>query len=80
MSASPVLHPYLGRESWRTTCCEVTGAGRFPIFVKPYAEAKVFTEWVVSSVSNLRRLLQPQQGFPTLAEDFPCWRKSQFTF
>lgn len=69
-SAPTALHPFLGRESWRTTPREVRDAGRFPVFVKPYEQAKAFTGQVVTDAAALGRLLQPKADFPTIGEDF----------
>ena len=71
VSAPAALYPFLGRESWRTTPQEVRDAGRFPIFVKPYEQAKVFTGQVVTDAAGLGRLLKPRDDFPVVAEDFP---------
>ena len=79
-SAPPVLQPYLGRKSWRTTFRDVREAGLFPVFLKPYEEAKVFTGRVVSGTSDLQRMLQPQQGFPMLTEDFPLLAQDPVCF
>ena len=79
-SAPPVLQPYLGRKSWRTTFRDVRESGLFPVFLKPYEDAKVFTGRVISGVSDLERLLQPQHGFPTLTEDFPLLAQEPVRF
>ena len=80
VSAPTVLLPYLGRESWRTTVREVRDVGRFPVFIKPYEEAKVFTGQVVTNTEELERLLQPRDGFPVVTEDFPVLAQEPVTF
>ena len=75
-----VLHPFLGRECWRTTQREVQEAGRFPLFVKPYEEAKIFTGRVVTDADDLKRLLAPQEGFPVVTDDFPLLAQEPVTF
>jgi len=80
VGAPAVLLPYLGRESRRTTVGEVREAARFPVFIKPYEEAKVFTGQVVKNAGGLERLLQPRDGFPTVTAGFPVLAQEPVTF
>ena len=79
-SVPAILQPYLGRESWRTTILEVRNAGRFPIFLKPSAEAKVFSGQLFNNAADLDRLLLPREGFPVIAEDFPVLAQQPVSF
>jgi len=69
-SVPAILQPFLGRTSWRTTIQEVRKAGRFPIFLKPFDQAKVFSGQVVKNCDDLDRLLVARDGFPQVTEDF----------
>jgi hypothetical protein len=80
VSAPAILRPYLGRESWRTTPAELRTANRFPVFVKPYEDAKAFTGRVVANVDALDTLLQARDGFPVIEEDFPLLAQEPVTF
>lgn len=75
-----VLQPYLGRDSWRTTAADLRAAGRFPIFVKPYEDAKAFNGRVVKSDDELDALLAPRDGFPETGEDFPLLAQEPVDF
>ena len=79
-SAPAVLRPFLGRESWRTTPQEVRDAGRFPVFVKPYEQAKAFTGQVVADAAGLDLLLRPRADFPVMAQDFPLLAQEPVVF
>jgi len=79
-SAPAALLPFLGRESWRTTPQEVRDAGRFPVFVKPYEQAKAFTGQVISDAAGLDLLLQPRGDFPSVEEDFPLLAQEPVVF
>jgi hypothetical protein len=70
----------MGRECWRTTAEELRQAGRFPVFVKPYEDAKVFNGQVVSSVDELERLLAPRESFPTVEAEFPLLAQEPVSF
>ncbi|MBC8134532.1 MAG: ATP-grasp domain-containing protein [Fibrella sp.] len=80
LSAPAVLAPFLGRESWRTTQAELLQANRFPIFVKPYEDSKVFNGQVVRGVEELALLLEPRPGFPTVGEDLPLLAQDPVNF
>lgn len=75
-----VLAPYLGRECWRTTTGEVRDAGRFPVFLKPYEDAKAFTGRVVNNTVELDALLALRPSFPALGEDFPLLASEPVVF
>lgn len=77
-----VLTPYLGREIWRTTVGEARDAGRFPVFVKPYEDAKAFTGRVVGSAAEVDALLMAaaRPGFPALTDEFPLLASEPVTF
>jgi hypothetical protein len=75
-----ILQPFLGRECWRTTVAGVRGANRFPVFVKPYIDSKVFTGRVVRDAADLERLLEPRDGFPTITDDFPLLAQEPVNF
>ena len=75
-----ILSPFLGRESWRTTIHEVRSAGRFPLFVKPYEEAKVFSGQVLKTSADLERLIAPRENFPPISEDFPVLAQAPVSF
>jgi hypothetical protein len=79
-SVPAILRPYLGRESWRTTILEVRKAGRFPVFLKPYEEAKVFSGQVFKDAADLDRLLVPRESFPVIVEDFPVLAQEPVSF
>lgn len=74
------LSPFLGRDCWRTTIAGVRDAGRFPVFVKPYSDSKVFTGRIVRSGDDLESLLTPRDGFPPITEDFPLLAQEPITF
>lgn len=57
VSAPAVLVPFLGRESSGTTAEELTQTARFPVFVKPYEDSKVFNGAVIRSAEELHELL-----------------------
>jgi hypothetical protein len=80
VSAPAVLYPFLGRECCRTTIHEVRKAGRFPIFLKPYDQAKVFSGLVIKNADELERLLTAREGFPAIAEDFPVLAQEPVSF
>jgi hypothetical protein len=75
-----ILQPFLGRESWRTTIQEVRKAGRFPIFIKPYEQAKVFPGQLLKSSDDLDCLLTERDGFPAVTEDFPVLAQEPVSF
>ena len=75
-----VLTPYLGRECWRTTPGEVREAGRFPVFLKPYEDAKAFTGRVVNNASVMGALLVGRPNFPALGESFPLLASEPVVF
>ena len=74
------LAPYLGRESWRTTPGEVRQAGRYPVFLKPYEDAKFFTGKVVGSSAELDALMEPRPNRPAMPEDFPLLAQEPVVF
>jgi hypothetical protein len=80
LSVPAILQPFLGRESWRSTVHEVRQAGRFPIFLKPYDQAKVFSGQIVKDRDDLDRLTAPRDGFPSIAEDFPILAQEPVSF
>lgn len=63
------LRPYAGREYWRTTFGEVLEAERYPIFLKPYEDAKTFTGKVVRDAKEVQQFLVPRENFPFLSRD-----------
>ena len=75
-----VLAPYLGRECWRTTPGGVRDAQRFPVFLKPYEDAKAFTGRVVNTPAELDALLAQRPNFPALGEDFPLLASEPVVF
>ncbi len=75
-----VLTPFLGRECWRTTPGEVRSAGRFPVFLKPYEDAKAFTGRVVQSEAEMDVLLTAHPNFPALGEGFPLLAQEPVEF
>jgi hypothetical protein len=80
VSAPTVLTPFLGRESWRTTRDELLAAERFPVFVKPYEDSKLFNGTVVRSPEELMRLLEPRPDFPTPDPDLPLLAQEPVEF
>lgn len=74
------LYPFLGRDCWRTTVAGVREADRFPVFIKPYLDSKVFTGRIVRSDDDLESLLMPRDGFPPITEDFPLLAQNPVTF
>jgi hypothetical protein len=74
------LSPFLGRDCWRTTVAGVREAGRFPVFVKPYLDSKVFTGRIVRSGDDLDSLLASRDGYPPITEDFPLLAQEPVTF
>ena len=74
------LVPYLGRKCWRTTPAEVRQAGRFPLFLKPYEDAKAFTGRVVENGAEMDTLLALRPNFPALEEDFPLLAQEPVVF
>ena len=79
-SVPAILYPYLGRECWRTTIEEVRKAGRFPIFLKPFEQAKAFSGLVVRDLNAFERLLAPRPDFPAITEDFPVLAQEPVVF
>ena len=75
-----VLSPYLGRECWRTTPGEVRLAERFPVFVKPYEDAKFFTGKVIHSSAEMEALMEPRPNHPAMTEDFPLLAQEPIVF
>ena len=75
-----VLTPYLGRECWRTTPGEVRSAKRFPVFLKPYEDAKAFTGRVVNNPAEMDALLALRPNFPALGEQFPLLAQEPVVF
>ena len=75
-----VLTPYLGRECWRTTPGELRDAGRFPVFLKPYEDAKAFTGRVVKNAAEMDALLALRPSFPALGNDFPLLAQEPVVF
>lgn len=75
-----VLAPYLGRECWRTMPAQLRGAGRFPVFLKPYEDAKAFTGRVVNSAEEMGALLALRPNFPALGDDFPLLAQEPVVF
>jgi hypothetical protein len=75
-----VLYPYLGRGCWRTTPQEVRQRQHFPVFLKPYENAKVFTGQVVKNMDALNTLLKPRPDFPVIAADFPLLAQEPVNF
>jgi hypothetical protein len=80
VSAPAALHPFLGRACWRTTPGEVRADGRFPLFLKPYEDAKTFNGRVVADADDLERLLAPREGFPPIPDDFPLLAQESVAF
>lgn len=80
VSTPSVLAPHLGRRCWRTTLREARESAVFPVFLKPYDEAKLFTGRVFQSVADLESLLQPRDGFPPLSEDTPLLAQEPVSF
>jgi hypothetical protein len=80
VTAPASLQPFLGRACWRTTVAEIKAAGRFPLFIKPYEDSKVFTGRVVMSADDLADLLRPRAGFPAMADDFPLLAQEPVVF
>lgn len=80
LSAPAVLAPFLGRESWRTTQAELLGADRFPVFVKPYEDSKLFNGQVVRGAEELTILLEPRPGFPAVDADVPLLAQEPVNF
>lgn len=74
-----VLMPYLGRECWRTTAGEVR-AGRFPVFIKPYEDAKAFTGRVVGSAAEMDTLLASSPNVPAQSGEFPLLAQEPVVF
>jgi hypothetical protein len=74
------LVPYLGRECWRTTPGEVREAGRYPVFLKPYQDAKFFTGKVFGSSAELTALMEPRPNRPAMTEDFPLLAQEPLAF
>ena len=75
-----VLSPYLGRECWRTTPAEVRQTQRFPVFLKPYEDAKFFTGKVVGSDAELDALMEPCPNRTAMTEDFPLLAQEPVVF
>lgn len=72
VSVPAVLRPFLGREVWRTTAAELRDEPCcFPVFVKPYADSKVFNGRVFRSADELDALLTPRPGFPEGSDELP---------
>ena len=74
------LAPYLGRESWRATLGQVRDAGKWPVFVKPFEDAKAFTGRVVGSAAELDALRAGRPDFPVLTDDFPLLAQTPVVF
>jgi hypothetical protein len=74
------LHPFLGRAAWRTCIGDVRKAGRFPIFLKPYEQTKVFSGQVINAADELDRLQAIRDGFPVLSEDFAVLAQEPVSF
>ena len=70
ISITTSLYPYLGRDCWRTTPREIRMADRYPLFIKPFEDAKVFTGQVIAGAEALDHLLSSRQGFPAIPQDF----------
>jgi len=75
-----MLTPYLGRECWRTTPAEVRKARRFPVFLKPYEDAKAFTGRVVNTAGEMEALPALRPNFPALTDDFPLLASEPVVF
>lgn len=72
VSVPAVLRPFLGRDVWRTIAAELREEShRFPLFVKPYTDSKVFNGRVVRNTGELDALLAPRPGFPEAGDDLP---------
>lgn len=81
VSAPAALQPFLGRESWRTTLEEVRRAGRFPVFIKPYEDSKLFNGRVVADLEAFNRLAElTREGAPVIAEDVPILAQEPVRF
>jgi hypothetical protein len=80
ISVPAILQPFLGRQSWRTTVEEVREAGRFPVFLKPYEQAKVFSGQVVKTRDEFDRLFAFREGFPPMTDDFPLLAQEPVLF
>ncbi len=80
VSAPALLAPFIGRESWRTTQAELLSADRFPVFVKPYEDSKVFNGQVVHGAEELALLLEARPGFPTVGADCVLLAQEPVTF
>ncbi|HAL71970.1 MAG TPA: hypothetical protein DCP71_09395, partial [Verrucomicrobiales bacterium] len=68
-SAPTSLLSFLGRTCQVTTLNDVLNEGRFPVFVKPHSEAKLFNGQVFEHEADLRRLLAARPGFPAITGD-----------
>ena len=75
-----VLQPYLGRECWRTTPHELRQNQRFPVFLKPYEDAKAFTGRVVKNSAEMDTLLELSPKLPAMTEDFPLFAQEPVIF
>jgi len=80
VSAPACLRPYLGRECWRTTVGDLRADGRYPVFLKPYEDSKVFTGRVFRDAEELERLLTVREGYPAVTEDFPLLAQEPVAF
>lgn len=79
-SAPSCLLSFLGRTCRITTLNDVLNEGRFPVFVKPHSEAKLFNGQVFEHEANLRRLLTARPGFPPITGDLPVLVQSPIHF
>jgi hypothetical protein len=80
VSAPAALAPFLGRESWRTTLAEVRQSGRFPLFVKPYEDSKLFNGRVAADLDALNRLVAARNGCPAVPDDTPILAQEPVRF
>jgi hypothetical protein len=80
VSAPAALTPFLGRESWETTLAKVRQAGRFPLFVKPYEDSKLFNGRVVADLESLNRLVAARNGIPAVPDDLPILAQEPVRF
>lgn len=75
-----ILFPYLGREVWKTTVPQLISANRFPVFVKPYEDNKLFDGCVVHSAEELEELTAARASFPGITENNLIFAQEPVTF
>lgn len=79
-SAPTSLLSFLGRTCQVTTLNDVLNEGRFPVFVKPHSEAKLFNGQVFEHEADLRRLLAARPGFPAITGDLQVLAQTPIRF